>query len=101
MISPGSHRSPRDSILNSDAVIRTAVVWSVPLDTGHKTPQTCGQLVPQPLFSQPFAMSRVPVTNPAYNDPRANLANSPCTTDLYMVTRWDMTGVYHVSHIRF
>jgi len=60
MISPASHRSHRDSILNSDAVIGTAVVWRVPLDTGHKTSLTCGQPVPQPPSSQPFAMSRVP-----------------------------------------
>ena len=51
---------------------------------GTITSLTCGQLVPQPLSSQPFAMFGVLVTNPAFNHPCANLASSPCTTDLYM-----------------
>jgi len=72
----------------------------VPLDTGHNNlaDMWSARIVPQPLSSQPFAMSRVPVIDPVFNHPRANLASSPCTTDLYMRMRWDMTGASCQPH---
>jgi len=88
-------RSSRDSLLNSDAMISTAVVWSVPLDTGHKTSPTCSQIVLQPPSRQPFAMSRVSATNATFNDVRSTfkpLATGPCPTDPYMRMRSDMAG---------
>jgi len=77
------------STFDPDSRLTSSSIHTV--DTGHKT--LAHMWSARTPTSQMFAMSRVPVSNAAFNDARTTfkpLARGPCLTNLYIRMRRDM-----------